>query len=197
VIAQAVSQRDGRTDARHWGIRHRHALRDQPGWDSGSVPTNEAGMTDAEAAEIVAWLEARQATYQVNGGWAVDALLGRQTRTHQDLDVFVDAEVVDELLAWLHGRDYVVAENWLPVRIELVAPHGRVDVHPMTIQANGDGIQKDFGDESFTHAAKDRALGMIGGGTVVVASAARLRELRQGYAQREVDVHDLAVLQSL
>ncbi|HYO20179.1 MAG TPA: lincomycin resistance protein LmrB [Dermatophilaceae bacterium] len=154
-------------------------------------------MTDVEVTEIVGWLEARHATYQVNGGWAVDALLGRQTRAHRDLDVFVDTEVVDEFLAWLEERDYAVAEDWLPIRVELVASHGRVDVHPMTIQANGDGIQKGFGDETFTHAARDRTYGVIGGVTVVVASAARLRELRQGYAHRDVDLHDLAVLESL
>jgi len=152
-------------------------------------------MTEAETTEIVAWLEAREATYQVNGGWAVDALLGRQTRQHRDLDIVVDAQVIGELLAWLDERDYVVAEDWLPIRIELVARHGRVDVHPMTIQANGDGIQRGFGDETFRHAAKDRTSGVIGGGTVVVASAARLRKLREGYAHRNVDLHDLAILE--
>lgn len=162
-----------------------------------SVPVNEVVMTETETAVVVAWLKAREATYQVNGGWAVDALLGRQTREHRDLDIFVDAQVVEEFLAWLDERDYVVAEDWLPIRIELVAPHGRVDVHPMTVQANGDGSQKGFRDETFRHAAKDRTSGVIGGSTVVVASAARLRKLHEGYAHRDVDLHDLAILESL
>jgi lincosamide nucleotidyltransferase A/C/D/E len=67
----------------------------------------------------------------------------------------------------------------------------------MEIQANGDGIQRGFGQEVFVHAAHDRTVGVIGGRDVVVACAARLRQLRTGYEPRQVDMHDLKVLDSL
>ncbi len=150
-----------------------------------------------EVAVVIDWMASRGAVYQVNGGWAVDALLGRQTRPHRDLDVFLDTDVVDELLDWLRTRGYVVVEDWRPIRVELAAPHGRIDVHPMAIQPNGDGIQEGMQGVTFLHAATDRTTGQIGGRPVTVATADRLTQLRRGYEPRAVDLHDLAVLRSL
>ena len=48
-------------------------------------------MAATEVVQIIAWLEAAGVIYQINGGWGVDGLVGRQTRPHQDLDVFIDA----------------------------------------------------------------------------------------------------------
>src|SRR5213082_2375944 len=56
-------------------------------------------MTAARAREIVDRLEAVALPYSVSGGWGVDALLGRQTRPHLDLDIVVDASLPD-----LRGR---------------------------------------------------------------------------------------------
>jgi lincosamide nucleotidyltransferase A/C/D/E len=40
--------------------------------------------------QIVDLLEARSVPFYLAGGWGVDALLGRQSRSHDDLDVVVD-----------------------------------------------------------------------------------------------------------
>lgn len=127
----------------------------------------------------------------------MDALVGRQTREHGDLDVFVDADAVPALLDWLAGRGYTVQEDWPPIRVELASETGRVDVHPMRIDATGDGVQRGFGDEVFRHAASDRTMGTIGGVPVVVAGRGRLVELRSGYVPRPVDLHDLQLLDAL
>ena len=55
-----------------------------------------SGMDAVEVVRAVGWLEERSVVYQVNGGWAVDALHGSQTRSHGDPDVFVDRRRVDE-----------------------------------------------------------------------------------------------------
>jgi len=44
------------------------------------------------AAELRVWLA---------GGWAVDAIVGRQTRAHDDMDVAVDARDLPRLLGLL------------------------------------------------------------------------------------------------
>lgn len=155
------------------------------------------GMTAAEVAAVIRCLEARQVTYQVNGGWAVDALVGRQTRPHGDLDVFCDETEVPHLLDWLSRRGYTITEDWRPVRVELTAGDSRVDVHPMRILPSGDGIQQGLGGENFTHPAASRTVGRIGDEQVVVADAARLRELRQGYEPRPEDLHDLRLLDAM
>lgn len=157
-----------------------------------------AGSTPAhEVLAVIEWLSTRKVTYQVNGGWAVDALAGNQTREHGDLDVFVDANFVPALLAWLEERGYSTVEDWLPIRIELASSAGRMDVHPMTINARGDGIQQGFGGETFLHAAAERTTGTIDGVPVVVATRARLRQLQEGYELRPQDHHDLKVLAQL
>ncbi|MEW1952974.1 lincomycin resistance protein LmrB [Terrabacter sp. NPDC080008] len=127
----------------------------------------------------------------------MDALAARETRQHHDLDVFVDSTTVPPLLEWLQDRGYHIAEDRQPVPVELAAERGRIDVHPMEIHANGDGIQRGLGEEVFVHAVQDRTVGVIGGRDVIVACAARLRELRTGYQLRPVDVHDLEVLDPL
>lgn len=154
-------------------------------------------MTASEVVRIAAWLEANGVVYQVNGGWGVDGLVGRQTRPHHDLDVFVDESHEAALLAWLASRSYQITEDWRPVRVELSGPHGRVDVHPMRVDAADDGVQQGLGTEVFVHPSEHRVTGRIDGHDVVVASAERARELRSGYPPRAVDLHDLALLDQL
>lgn len=158
---------------------------------------NSAQMAATEVVQIIAWLEAAGVIYQINGGWGVDGLVGRQTRPHHDLDVFIDADHEATLLAWLTSRGYRVTQDWRPVRVELSSPGGRVDVHPMRIDAAGNGVQQGLDGEVYFHAAEHRVFGLIDGQAVVVASAQRARELHSGYPPREVDLHDLALLDDL
>ncbi|AXH96634.1 nucleotidyltransferase domain-containing protein [Ornithinimicrobium avium] len=87
---------------------------------------NSSQMTAAEVVQIVAWLDANGVVYQINGGWGVDALVGRQTRPHQDLDVFIDEVHEADFMAWLTSRGYRVTEDWRPVRVQLSSPLGQV-----------------------------------------------------------------------
>ena len=44
-------------------------------------------MTAPDVAELVAFLEENGLEIYLDGGWAVDAVLGEQTRPHDDLDI--------------------------------------------------------------------------------------------------------------
>lgn len=156
-----------------------------------------AGMPAAEVARIVDWLEGRGIVYQCNGGWAVDALVGRQTRDHGDLDVFLDETAVADAVAWLEQDGYRIVEDWLPVRVELRSGERAVDLHPMRIEANGDGVQSLLGGGTITHAAASRTIGVVDGCTIVVADAERLLALREGYEPRAIDQRDVALLRAL
>ncbi len=154
-------------------------------------------MPPEEVVWFVDWLEQRSVVYQCNGGWAVDALVGRETRPHRDLDVFLDELALGDALAALRERGYAVVDDWLPVRIELAAGDRTIDLHPMRILPGGDGVQALLDGGELVHRAADRTSGTIGGRSVVVASAARLLQLRDGYEPRDVDVHDVALLRQL
>lgn len=158
---------------------------------------NSSQMTAAEVVQIVAWLHANGVVYQVNGGWGVDALVGRQTRPHQDLDVFIDEDHEADFMAWLTSRGYRVTEDWRPVRVQLSSPSGQIDVHAMRVDPAGNGVQQGLDGEVYFHPSEQRVTGLIDGQAVVVASAGRARELRSGYPPRAVDLHDLAVLNEL
>lgn len=164
--------------------------------DASSVKESSQ-TTAAEVLQIVAWLDTNEAVYQINGGWGVDGLVGRQTRPHQDLDVFLGEEYASCFMAWLASRGYRVTEDWRPVRVQLSGPRGRVDVHPMRLDEAGNGVQQGLDGEVYVHSARDRVTGAICGRAVVVASAERARELRHGYPPRVVDLHDLALLDEL
>jgi len=155
-------------------------------------------MISDAVVRIVGWIDSHDVGYQINGGWAVDALVGRQTRAHRDLDLFVDAAMVPELLRWLLSEGYVEQVNELPARIELRRDQLRVDVHPMTLDSAANGTQWNAAGEAiYTHLAEARTIGHIDGYPVQVATAQRLRELHEGYPPREVDRHDLDLLSQL
>ena len=157
----------------------------------------DGGMHADEVIAVVDWLEQHGAVHVITGGWAVDALVGRATRRHRDLDVIVEAGACDQLSQWLRGRGYQVVVDWLPIRVELRKGGLGVDLHPMDVDERGDGLQAGFGSQVFAHRAADRTLGSISGRSVVVATASRLMELHEGYDPRPEDLHDIALLRRL
>jgi len=80
------------------------------------------------------------------GGWAVDALVGAQTRPHEDLDVVVDSGADGERRALdalgtlgfhVMGRE-PVPSFWWHERIAMSDDHGHVvDLHPAALSAEG------------------------------------------------------------
>ncbi|GAA4563437.1 aminoglycoside nucleotidyltransferase [Micromonospora coerulea] len=134
----------------------------------------------------------------VAGGWAVDAVVGRQTRPHADLDLAIDASQQAELLALLDRLGFVTTVDWLPVRVELTAPDGRkVDIHPVAFRSDGSAVQSGLDDATFAYAADGFAEGVIDGRPVPCLSVGQQLRFREGYPPREVDHHDIALLRGL
>jgi hypothetical protein len=85
-------------------------------------------LDQLDRAGLVVWLD---------GGWGVDALLGRRSRHHQDLDLIVarhDCAVAREALAGLGFRHDLAAVPGLPARLVLVDAGGRIQVRCLTPQ---------------------------------------------------------------
>ena len=134
----------------------------------------------------------------VGGGWGVDALVGRQTRAHRDLDLAVDASRLDAAVALLATLGYHPETDWLPVRLELAADGERwVDLHPVVFDGEGNGRQEGLGGTYFAYPATDLVVGRIDEHPLPCLSAARQQVFHSGYAPRPVDVHDLALLARL
>jgi lincosamide nucleotidyltransferase A/C/D/E len=61
-------------------------------------------MPAGEVVAIVGDLVGRGVDVRLSGGWAVDALLGEQSREHSDLDLWVPTAHTEPLLATLAAR---------------------------------------------------------------------------------------------
>ena len=146
-------------------------------------------LTDLTEADCSVW---------VAGGWGVDALVGRQTREHRDLDLAVDATEQTAVVAVLQRRGYRVQTDWRPVRVELSSDsRGWVDLHPVIFDAAGHGRQAAVGGGHFDYPLDAFGAGTLGGLQVACLSRAQQLRFHQGYQLRAVDRHDLALLAEL
>ena len=134
----------------------------------------------------------------IGGGWGVDALVGRQTRPHGDVDVLLDAPSLPGAVALLAGLGFLTTEDWLPVRIEVAHPDGRrVDLHPVTFAPDGSGTQPGPDDTVFSYPAGCTTTGYVSGRPVTCLTAEQQLVFRQGFDLRPVDHHDIALLREL
>src|SRR3954467_1767547 len=131
-----------------------------------------AGTSAAEVLRVLRALERARCRAWVAGGWGVDALAGRQTRPHRDLDLALDAGCEAAALNALAPLGYAVETDWRPVRVELAAPGERwVDLHPLVFDADGNGVQAGLDGATFTYPQECFVTGTIGGRTVGCLSA--------------------------
>lgn len=66
-------------------------------------------MTARDVLELLDLADELGAKVWIDGGWAVDACLGRQTRKHADLDVALTSSDIEVLARALRSRGYTTA----------------------------------------------------------------------------------------
>src|ERR1044071_9253457 len=79
----------------------------------------------------------------IDGGWAVDALIGAQTRDHGDVDVAIESRHLDAFTTALGGSGFArVGETGATPWNFLVARPGGpvVDVHVIVLDPDGNGV---------------------------------------------------------
>ena len=164
-------------------------------------PEITEGLTAAEVLRVLTAVDAAGLRTWVAGGWGVDALLGRQTRVHRDLDLAVDVTQtpLDLALDTLELLDYRVETDWRPTRVELAAPAARwVDLHPVVFDDEGTGWQANTdGRPPFRYPPQAFAEGSIDGSAVRCLSVAQQLLFHSGYPPRRHDLANIKLLQKL
>lgn len=174
-------------------------------------------MTAEDVVDLYSSLLARGVRLWVDGGWGIDALLGRQTRPHKDFDAMVTFEDLPALTRFLGGRGFslklIWEENrWTPcpeppalvgrerpvaeaaTAFVLEDGSGReIDFHVVRFDEQGHGTPAWDSDLVFPPEAF-AGVGIVGGTRVRCLSAETHMRTHTGYALQESDLHDLRLL---
>jgi lincosamide nucleotidyltransferase A/C/D/E len=156
-------------------------------------------MTTADVLLVLDTLESAGVGVWVDGGWGVDALLERQTRAHDDLDLAASRKDLPRCQVALASLGYAHAtyeEPGLPARLVLRGPAGReVDFHPLVFDSEGNGLQELGDGEWGTYpAAGLRGRGRIGGREVRCITPELQLAFHSAYEPAEKDRLDVALL---
>ena len=125
-----------------------------------------AAASEADVLEFLDLAHELGVTVWLDGGWAVDACLGRQTRTHGDIDVVIQAGELDAVVSALRARGYgdVARDDTRQWNFVLGDDRGRqVDFHVVVIDENGDGIYGPVENGQRYPAAALAGTGSVGG----------------------------------
>ena len=100
-------------------------------------------MKAETVVEIIIFLESYNIDVVVDGGWGVDALLGFQTREHEDLDIAIPHKDVPKLREILGEKGYteIFRDDSRDCNFVLEDESGnQVDVHSYTFDEQGNNI---------------------------------------------------------
>ncbi|HMF95833.1 MAG TPA: hypothetical protein VKE96_16140 [Vicinamibacterales bacterium] len=149
-------------------------------------------MTGTDVADLIALLDQHGLEVYVDGGWAVDAVLGQQTRLHDDLDIALPHAQVPRLRALLETRGFREQrrdDSWECNFVLVDEAERRVDVHSYTLDAAGLNVG------GVTYSAEQlTGRGVVGGYSVRCISPEWLVKFHTGYELDDNDWHDVRLL---
>ena len=149
-------------------------------------------MDARDVVELLDFLEQSGLEIYVDGGWAVDALLGNQTRSHDDLDIAIPHGQVPLLRRLMTTRGFherPQADSWECNFVLADAAKRRLDVHSYTLDATGQNMS------GVPYAAEHlTGTGIIAGRSVRCIDPEWLVKFHVGYNVDEKDYHDVRLL---
>jgi lincosamide nucleotidyltransferase A/C/D/E len=107
------------------------------------MENNIPEMTMCDVIEIVQLFNRYHIEFCVDGGWGVDALLGKQTRPHADLDIAIQHKDSLQVRTLLEARGYSDVERANSSDFNFVLGDDRghqIDIHTYTFDADGNHI---------------------------------------------------------
>ncbi len=162
-------------------------------------------MNGPDARGILELLRAHSVRAWVQGGWGIDALLERETRTHKDLDLLlVDSELGGALdvlgdcgfLLAYEWEENVTMDDGRPSAFVLRDEDGReIDVHVARMNSDGSGTPLWVGAQQLTPEALSGS-GTIDGLEVRCYSPPMQLAVHSGYRLPAHQVADIQAIRS-
>jgi FMN phosphatase YigB (HAD superfamily) len=160
---------------------------------------SSAEMTGTGVVGILGLLEDGGIEVWIDGGWGVDALIGRQTRPHDDIDLVLRKNDIDRLTDVLGAAGFRrVEEGARPFNFVMADGRGReVDLHGVVFDPSGNGLygpQPEDGSGRVYPAAAFMGTGVINSESVHCMTAEYQMANHANYDPGEADVHDVQLL---
>jgi lincosamide nucleotidyltransferase A/C/D/E len=154
-------------------------------------------MPAAAARALYQALADRGIPIWIDGGWGVDALLGRETRLHNDLDIVIEEKDLAAFHALVGAQGFRDSPkpDTRPWNFVLAHDDGRaIDVHVIVRDAAGNGIYGPPSRNVMYPATALTGQGIIAGLPVRCTSAAFQVQSHTGYPPRDFDIADVTAL---
>ncbi|HEX7077443.1 MAG TPA: amino acid transporter [Candidatus Eisenbacteria bacterium] len=151
-------------------------------------------MIGARVLELLAVLHSCGIAATIDGGWGVDALLGRETRPHSDLDLVVALSDVPRIREALLPFGFTPHEDHLPTGFVLRGKGEQLDFHTVRFDSEGGGVQPQPDGGSFRYPPEGFVVGKIAGAAVPCISAPVQVLCHLGYELTRKDAHDVLLL---
>lgn len=151
-------------------------------------------MVSAEdAIEIIGMAESADIEVRLDGGWGVDALLGRQTRPHNDIDLFIERRHAERFAGILLQAGFRTVRTDFTTPAHTVWRDDRsriVDLHLFEFAEDGSYLFEGMNYPAGTFGATGR----IAGKEVRCIPAEEQVLFHLGYEHDAEDLHDVLSL---
>jgi lincosamide nucleotidyltransferase A/C/D/E len=130
-------------------------------------------------------------------GWGVDALLGEEARSHQDVDLVVRVDDVLAMRSALEALGFVLVEGVPDSNFVLRdGRHREVDVHPVRVDEGGNGLYRMENGKDWLYPLQGFAgRGQIRGRQVLCLTPdIQMINHAGGYEPHDTDLHDMRQL---
>ena len=68
-------------------------------------------MNEHDVIELLKTIKSIDVEFLIGGGWGVDALIGKQTRPHSDIDIYIEKRNAEAVTALLSAIGYGETET--------------------------------------------------------------------------------------
>ena len=150
-------------------------------------------VNQTDALEIISYAAENGIDFWVDGGWGVDALLGEETRAHNDIDLFVEKRNGERFIEILREKGFAEMTEAYTTMYHTVWKDAKsriIDLHIFEFNEQGYIV---FEGEAYPPSVFS-GIGKIGDKVVNCIDAENQVLFHLGYEHDENDIHDVMLL---